>query len=136
MDDKRFNELVKALASGQSRRGVVKGLAAGLVGGAVGLVRRGGADAARSSRGAGRTCREDANCGVYGHCIPDPITGRKRCVCVNPVCQSRCEDYCYGFNRTSPYQFNQCIPFRTNQTLDCSQLCFDCCIDPECGSFG
>lgn len=45
MDPRRFDELSKGLASRSSRRSVVKGLGAGVLGGALALVGRGRADA-------------------------------------------------------------------------------------------
>src|SRR5215217_2679585 len=78
MDSKRFNELTKALASGQSRRGVAKGLAAGLVGGVFGFASRNKADARRKLTPPGTICREDADCAEPGSCFYDSRTRRYR----------------------------------------------------------
>jgi hypothetical protein len=124
MDSKRFSELTKALASGQSRRGVVKGLAAGFAGGMLGLVGRGDAEAARKKTGPGRVCRENANCLDGLLCLYDPPSRRRKCTCINPVCYEKCV-------------FTECVDvnFTINQGPDCEQQCAYDCLDPSCRLF-
>ena len=119
MDSKRFNELTKALASGQSRRGVVKGLAAGLVGGVFGLRGRGGTEA-RIKSGPGRICREHANCEEDLYCLYDAQSRRRKCTCVNPFCFNGCTAECFDVN------------FTINSSEDCDEKCANACIDPSC----
>lgn len=119
MDSKRFNELTKALASGQSRRGVVKGLAAGLVGGVFGLRGRGGTEA-REKTGPGRICREHANCQDGLFCLYDAQTRRRKCTCVNPKCFEICTSECFDVN------------FTINSSGNCTDECAFQCIDPSC----
>jgi hypothetical protein len=103
MDSKRFNELAKALASGQSRRGVVKGLAAGFFGGAVGFLGRGRADAAAGPRRPGSICRENANCIEGASCYYD---GRRR-YCACDFIYQNCLNECFSVNYTVNFGFNQ-----------------------------
>jgi hypothetical protein len=122
MDSKRFNELTKALASGKSRRGVVKGLAAGLVGGVFGLRGR-GATEAREKTGPGRICREHANCADGLYCLYDQQTRRRKCTCVNPFCFESCSAQCFEVN------------FTFNFADNCTDECANACIDPSCKFF-
>jgi hypothetical protein len=122
MDSKRFNELTKALASGRSRRGVVKGFAAGLVGGVFGLRGRGEAEA-RTAAGPGRICREHANCADGLYCLLDQQTRRRKCTCVVPKCFDICTNECFDVN------------FTFNFSGDCTEECARQCIDPSCKFF-
>ena len=111
MDQQRFDELVRNLGAGNSRRTVLKGLLAGAVGGALSLVGGGGAFAKqddsknddKNNRGHSKKpdcCPERApdlcdlqcvdtdsdprNCGVCGHdCGPNGVCVHGRCTC-NP----------------------------------------------------
>lgn len=124
MDSKRFNDLTKALASGQSRRGVAKGLAAGLVGGVFGFARRDKADARRKLTPPGTICREDADCAEPGKCYWDTRTRRYRCGCIEPYCYSSCVNECYNFNQTINQTFNQLEA--------CEDFCADECLNFTC----
>jgi hypothetical protein len=126
MDSKRFSELTKALASGQSRRGVVKGLAAGLVGGVLGLRGRGETEA-RTKAGPGRICREHANCDDRLYCLNDSKTRRNKCTCVHTPCFNDCTDECFGFNATFSFNFQ----FDDNCTDECAYRCSD----PTCSYY-
>ena len=114
MDSKRFNELAKALASGQSRRGIVKGLAAGFLGSAAALIGR-RADAARIKRGPGRLCREDANCEEFALCRSNGL--RKICTC--SFCYEDCVQSCFAINST--FSFNQGVPCAAACAIECSE---------------
>jgi hypothetical protein len=124
MDNKRFNELTKALASGQSRRGVAKGLAAGLVGGLIGFARGGKASARRTLTPPGSICRENSDCAEPGQCLYDQRTRRYRCGCIDPFCLQGCLNQCVDFNQT----FNQGV----NQTEDCQEFCSQQCLNFTC----
>jgi hypothetical protein len=120
MDSKRFSELTKALANGQSRRGVVKGLAAGLVGGVLGLRGRDNTEA-RTPAGPGRVCREHANCDEDLYCLYDSKTRRSKCTCVQPRCFDNCERECLNFNGGFSFNFQ----FDDNCTDECAYRCID-----------
>jgi hypothetical protein len=75
MDGIRFDGLTRALAADQSRRRLLGGLAAGVLGLAIG--RR--ADAA-TCRAPGVSCNQDANC-CFGICGPKDARGRRVCEC-------------------------------------------------------
>jgi hypothetical protein len=75
MDGSYFDYLTRSLAVSETRRRFLAGLAAG----ALGLVGRGGADAA-ICRAVGRTCRAHANC-CSGRCGLRDATGHRHCAC-------------------------------------------------------
>lgn len=130
MDSKRFNDLTKALASGQSRRGVAKGLAAGFFGGLLGIKGRGSAEAARRRRGPGALCREHANCVDGTRCLDDYGTRRKTCtLCVDFFCQEECLNSCYHLNQTVSTNF----AFNNGQS--CEETCSQACYDPTCSFY-
>jgi hypothetical protein len=110
VDSNRFNELVKALASGQSRRGVLRGLAAGFAGSALSLIGH-GANAAANPRGPGRLCRENADCIEGAICV---FNGRNR-VCACADCYNECVAGCFEIN----FQFN----FTNGRGLSCEAEC-------------
>ena len=67
MDQQRFDAIARAAADGSSRRGVLKGLGAAFVGGAVGLFGiRGGRVAAQCTE-YGYVCYASTEC-CTGHC--------------------------------------------------------------------
>ena len=123
MDGKRFNELTKALASGQSRRGVVRGLAGGLVASALGLVGRDKEVSARAKTGPGHICREHANCVEGIFCLKDPVTRRRKCTCVDQKCFFFCSQACNQVN------------FVFNFAETCTDECAYECADPNCFAF-
>ncbi len=122
MDSKRFSEITKALASGQSRRGVVKGLAAGLAGGILSLRDRGQTEA-RTKSGPGRICREDANCAEGTFCLYDNQSRRRKCTCYSPVCLEYCTYECTDIN------------FSFNSSENCEEQCRYECIDRNCSYY-
>lgn len=61
MDGNRFDELTRGLAHGRSRRGVMKGLGAAVLG-AAGLARLGGVEAKTTCRNAGHPCEGNQTC--------------------------------------------------------------------------
>ncbi len=69
MDHQRFDAITRAMAGGASRRGVLKGLAGGALGGLVSLVGIGDTEA-RRCRAIGRNCRAHADC-CTDHCNND-----------------------------------------------------------------
>jgi hypothetical protein len=75
MDGRDFDALTRSLSGSGSRRRMVAGLAAGVLG----LVGLRSAEAA-SCRAAGNICRENANC-CSGLCGPKDRSGRRRCHC-------------------------------------------------------
>jgi hypothetical protein len=78
LESRRFDELARVMSSSTSRRTAIRlfltGAAASLL-----AVTRQPADAA-TRRGAGLTCREDANC-YSGDCLPPDSRGRRVCGC-------------------------------------------------------
>ena len=90
MESNRFDEFTKRLSTGISRRDLIKGLGSGVLGGALAMLGRSGADA-RSCRGLGRVCRNDANCCPNSTCQPG-AAGRKVCTCAAGL--KRCGGAC------------------------------------------
>jgi hypothetical protein len=84
VDDLRFDCFTKTLATPNTRRGVLGGLAAALIG----LAGLRGADAA-ACRQAGASCNQHADC-CTGQCGPKDTRGRRTCAC------ARGEKYCNG----------------------------------------
>jgi len=82
MDSNRFDDITKALATGTSRRKMVKGLLAGAAG-IVGLRRVATLEAAPTCRALGESCRTDASCcsGQHLFCQQIGATGAQRCEC-------------------------------------------------------
>jgi hypothetical protein len=77
MDGLRFDTITRSLSQPNSRRRILSGLAAGILG----LVSTRGAETA-SCRAAGSVCREHSNC-CSGSCGKD-ARGRLRCQCQGP----------------------------------------------------
>ena len=75
LDSQRFDDLTRALAKGASRRGLLKGLVAGVAGG-LGDLGGGGQANALTPRPAGSTCMRQTDC-ASGIC--DSRT--RRCAC-------------------------------------------------------
>ena len=135
MDNKRFDDIAKSIASLASRRSVVKGMVGGALAGVVGSR---GVDAAKK-RGEGQTCRNSPECAEGLSCLI-ASDGRRRCgscgeatvcgsICCNTYCsedlvcadsvtdavcyQSCLESYCYSSN------FN----YTFNHTGNCEEYC-------------
>jgi hypothetical protein len=79
MDGQRFDEITKALATGASRRQILRGVVAGLVGALASGLSREHAAAARRCKGAGGKCTADRDCCqddparcADGKCCPKP----------------------------------------------------------------
>lgn len=92
MDGQRFEALTRSLAGGMSRRGVVRGLAAGIAAAAAGLSGLGGAEARQRCRLYNEICRKHGDCCDF-NCGPKDNTGRRRCgFCPNggEVCGDEC----------------------------------------------
>lgn len=88
MDDRTFDGLTKALASGTSRRRLVKGVLAGAVGGAVSLAGTFGVrEAAAVCKAYGQTCVAGAEC-CTGFCA---ATKRCRCPAGTGFCNGACQ---------------------------------------------
>lgn len=134
MDSQRFDDLARRLASGTSRRGLIKGgLVAGLVGGALGL-RGAGSVGAATPCTSGRQCSSrrcvdgfccNAACtgqceacnvpGREGTCSPvtgTPVGNRQRCPGAG-VCQAACD----GVTRT------RCAAFPGPETVCGASTC-------------
>ena len=117
MDERRFDDLVRNLSTtGRSRRSVLKGLMAGALSGAVGLVGTGGALAAKGGNTNGGSKKPDccpdtaprlcdnhcvdyaadtSNCGGCGNVCPDGATcvaGACHCPATDIVCGNTCVD--------------------------------------------
>jgi hypothetical protein len=75
VDGSRFDAFARSLAVTGTRRGVLAGLGASVLG----LFVRDTADA-RTCSADGSVCREHANC-CTGYCGPKDRTGRRRCAC-------------------------------------------------------
>ena len=107
MDGHRFDDLTRALASGSSRRRVLKGLVGGAAGGALSLVglRRAGAS---HGRPAGATCIRNEHC-ASGVC--DPQT--RRCA------------GCVPFNQRCDPAENACCQEQGGPTI-CSPIAVGC----------
>jgi len=139
VDNKRFDDIAKSIASLASRRSVVKGMVGGAIAGVVGLRE----SYAAGMRSAGQICRKNEDC-ASKTCGPKDTTGRRRCTCdvgspcrgvccltycsedlvcadsvTDAVCYRSClESYCYSSN------FN----YTFNHTGNCEEFCaFDIC---------
>jgi hypothetical protein len=86
MDNDRFDQFVKRLATRTNRRTVARGLF-GTVGGLIGVSRLSDALGA-SCRATGRLCREDANC-CTGLC--DPASHKCVCPAGTESCRGNCK---------------------------------------------
>lgn len=89
MDDIRFDRFVQSLAATGSRRRLLAGVAAGVLG-LAGLDRAG----ARTCSAPGSVCREHATC-CSGVCGPKDRSGRRRCQCQSPA-DCRQPDQCHA----------------------------------------
>src|SRR5437763_17176852 len=88
MDSQRFDDLARALASGASRRSVLKGLVATVAGGALSAIagRETPSVGAQSTcRTLGESCKNDSSCctGQNLFCQQIGETGAHRCECTS-----------------------------------------------------
>jgi len=95
MDSNRFDDITKALATGTSRRKMVKGLLAGAAG-IVGLRRVATLEAAPTCRALGEACQSDASCCPNSHLVCQQVaaTGAHRCECDTAAGFHACEGVC------------------------------------------
>jgi hypothetical protein len=93
MDGNRFDELTRALGSGRSRRGILKGLGASALA-AAGVGRLAAPAAARRKRSVGNSCASNNDC-ASGLCVQESRT-RKICRCQSGtdccVSDAECDD--------------------------------------------
>jgi hypothetical protein len=129
MDSARFDALAKSLVASASRRRLLSGLAAGLLGMAGGQ----GADA-RVCGMPGNICREHADC-CSGLCGARDLTRRRRCQCKSaadcPVADGGCQTACDAgvcAQPTNPYGASAC---ETPATF-CAEGMPTCGGDPNC----
>jgi hypothetical protein len=157
MDDRRFDRMTKAFATGRSRRALLQGLLGlGGAAGALGLagMQRAGAAACRPP---GSGCRGHGNCCSH-LCGPKNATGRRRCGCQSPA-DCPAPDQCHdatcldGMCGTAvrldqacddgdPCTNNVCdatgncstFPACGNHPEDCCPGCLDCQDDGTCAA--
>jgi hypothetical protein len=101
MDDRNFDDLIRAAGSGAPRRAILKGIAAGVVGAAVAATGLRETDAAARKREEGAVCAKNADC-LSDLCGPKDQTGRRTCASacspspgsctINSDC---CSNFCY-----------------------------------------
>ncbi len=135
MDDHRFDDFAKALATGSSRRRVLKGLAGSAAAGLLSLVGVAGTDAkpkaGRGCKRAGKKCRADAQC-CSGTC--DPMTG----TCVAAAGPADCADViCTAEKFPDPNRGCECVCLPA--FVPCGTACCDSdagCADPATGICG
>ncbi len=96
MENKRFDELAKSVASMASRRRVLRGVLGSAVAGVAGAIGLRGVDAAQVRRGLNQICRKDGDC-QEGMTCEFGRTGRGKCcvagsnICNNSCCQTFCD---------------------------------------------
>jgi hypothetical protein len=88
MDGRRFDDLARGLAA-PTRRGILRWLLGGALGGVIGSA--GETVAAASCRKTRNSCREHANC-CSGYCAERDRRGRRLCACANG--QTECTGVC------------------------------------------
>ena len=135
MDGARFDDLIRSLSNGTSRRRVLQGLLGGAAGGALSLVglRRAGASHGRPD---GATCIRNEHC-ASGFC--DPATQRCTCPGGTPACGGVCcpaGQACVEVARVSVCQEPSCIPSGETCTSasDCCNNNF-CCYNTGTGTY-
>jgi hypothetical protein len=106
MDGSRFDALTKSLTEPGTRRRLLAGVVATVLG-AVGL-RGAGAAACRPP---GSVCRENANC-CSAICKPKDRTGRRRCACSPPSldCDGQCLCGCFPGETCATCSFARVCP--------------------------
>jgi hypothetical protein len=106
MDGRRFDEISRSLANPRSRRGMVKGIAGGVLAGALSLVGAGDVTA-RKCRDAGKNCKSDTEC-CSRYCDPNTYS----CAATPPVatCDPACPPgaSCLGGECFCPVQTTYC----------------------------
>jgi hypothetical protein len=92
VDGKQFDDLSKALAEAMSRRGVLRRMVTGVAGGLLGVAAVTQVEA-RTRRGPGISCRENADCVAGAKCLKGD-RGRRVCTCVGgtEACRGQCVD--------------------------------------------
>jgi len=161
VDERRFDDLVRTLgATGRSRRAVLKGLMAGAIGGAVGLLTAGGAAAGNNGNGNGngtgngnskkpdccpssapRLCgtqcvdftSDPNNCGACDNVCPHGSTcqnGACMCPAGTTLCGNVCVDTTNDVNNCGACD-NPCAPGSTCQGGACVSSS-SCTSDLEC----
>lgn len=159
MDERRFDDLVRTLGTtGRSRRAVLKGLMAGAVSGAIGLLSVGGAVAGNNGKGNGngnsnsskpdccppatpRLCgnhcvdflSDASNCGGCGNICPDGATCQNG-ACFCPTGTTPCGNACVDTssdNSNCGTCGNACQPGATCQGGTCVSAA-ECSSDAEC----
>lgn len=144
MDDKRFDDLSRAVASMASRRSVLKGLVGGAVASLIGAVGLGDAAAAGRKRGPGVVCRKQSECADGLTCAADGTDGRSRCTCPagTYACRGQCistgfccsngdckpGDACCGGTCCDTY----CSPDKICGDSDIDSGCYHDCVDFVC----
>lgn len=130
MDSSRFDDVTKALATGQPRRQIVKGLAGSALASVLAWFGMGETAAARC-RDVGENCRANADC-CERNCIQTDENSRQ-CACPTgtQLCPGtrRCVGLCTGgqiFNATTCAC--ECPPG--------TQLCNGTCVNPTCAIQG
>ena len=128
MDGNRFDSLTRALGSGRSRRGMLKGLGAAALG-AVGLSRIGAAGAAGGGNSdCAHFCAAAFPPGAArGQCVSDAAHGTGACAqCggdINRFCDGACVDLA-----SNPANCGEC-----GKTCDDHNTCTaDACVDGQC----
>lgn len=133
MDNQRFDDLTRRLASGTSRRRLVRGMVASAVAGVVTRFGGGGAEA-QACRLVGQTCNETFPCCGAARCSAPDAQGRRFCRCTPALtnCDGRCrnlqvdENNCGACGRT-------CL---AGQSC-CNGTCISTVADPaNCGACG
>jgi hypothetical protein len=128
MDGKGFDHLTRSLALSSTRRRVLAGLAAGVLG----VIGSGQADAA-VCRSVGRTCRGHGNCCSH-LCGPKDTGGHRVCQCQSPAdcpvpeqCHEvTCQNGVCGTNVTTGKACGE------GKTCCASGDCGVCCSDADC----
>jgi CXCXC repeat len=133
MDHQRFDEITKTLASGTSRRKMIKGLAIGALGTAFGLRRAATTGAAPSCRALGESCRDDSSCCPNQHLFCDIVgaTGAHRCECTTGFVA--CGGVCVSISCPSGGQFDPatCGCVCPSGTELCGDACLGACPDGQ-----
>jgi hypothetical protein len=129
MDGNRFDEYTKALATGVSRRQVIKALAGGALAAVFGARAAPAAEAAPTCRVLGESCRTDATCcsGQNLFCQQIGETGARRCECETGF--TACGGVCVSISCPPGAQFNPatCSCACPSGTSACGGACLAAC---------
>ena len=132
MDGQKFDDITRALATGTSRRRVLKGLLAGAVG-VVGLRRAAKVSAGPAgTRVLGESCRETADCTANQNleCQKVAETGAFRCECATGFIS--CQGQCVSINCPGGGQLDTttCTCVCPTGTELCNNSCVQSCTSP------